>query len=311
MLDFSLKSVAYFFLLHYAFCGSCDFYSRVTYSPENTVLLLSTPDLPVFVEDIFCCSFLPSEVNFRVLQFTDLSTNFFLDFFFFFNMRVLRSRSDTTHKGHLCYHKTSGSPNCFTSSHDLVYLEQIYFNKVLMLQYNSTLEKFEGYTKKMMEIADDLNKSKRTLDYEKNSNHLLFVFFFPTVEPSVRITPVERQGNGHQMLLVCSAYDFYPKQIKLTWLRNGEKVVNDVTSTEELSNRNWLYQIHSYLEYTPSPGEELTCMVEHASLKEPKYYNWEPTSGAERNKIAVGTSVLLFGFLIFVAGLLFYKRKSP
>uniref|UniRef100_A0A3B3D2Q2 Ig-like domain-containing protein n=1 Tax=Oryzias melastigma TaxID=30732 RepID=A0A3B3D2Q2_ORYME len=192
---------------------------------------------------------------------------------------------------------------------------QIYFNKVLMLQYNSTLEKFEGYTKKMMEIADDLNKSKRTLDYEKkcaeHSNHLLFVFFFPTVEPSVRITPVERQGNGHQMLLVCSAYDFYPKQIKLTWLRNGEKVVNDVTSTEELSNRNWLYQIHSYLEYTPSPGEELTCMVEHASLKEPKYYNWEPTSGAERNKIAVGTSVLLFGFLIFVAGLLFYKRKSP
>ncbi|XP_023819895.1 HLA class II histocompatibility antigen, DRB1-7 beta chain-like [Oryzias latipes] len=179
-----------------------------------------------------------------------------------------------------------GTLKCqFTSSHDLVYLEQVYFNKRLMVQYNSTLGKYEGYTKKAKDLADGF------------------------IEPSVRVTPVVRQGSSHQAMLACSAYNFYPKQIRLTWLRNGEKVINYVTSTEELPDGNWLYQIHSYLEYTPSPREEITCMVEHASPKEPKLYNWEPMFGAVRNKIAVGTA-LLFGSFVFVAGLFFYKRTT-
>uniref|UniRef100_A0A3B3I1U5 Ig-like domain-containing protein n=1 Tax=Oryzias latipes TaxID=8090 RepID=A0A3B3I1U5_ORYLA len=191
----------------------------------------------------------------------------------------------------------------FTSSHDLVYLEQVYFNKRLMVQYNSTLGKYEGYTKKAKDLADGFSKSKPFLEQavknrEKSinnghtANHILCLLsFFPTVEPSVRVTPVVRQGSSHQAMLACSAYNFYPKQIRLTWLRNGEKVINYVTSTEELPDGNWLYQIHSYLEYTPSPREEITCMVEHS------------------NKIAVGTA-LLFGSFVFVAGLFFYKRTT-
>lgn len=119
---------------------------------------------------------------------------------------------------------------------------------------------------------------KRLFPFKNNdstANHILSLLsFLPTVEPSVRVTPVVKQGSTHQAMLACSAYNFYPKQIRLTWLRNGEKVINYVTSTEELPDGNWLYQIHSYLEYTPSPREEITCMVEHASLKEPKLYNW-------------------------------------
>uniref|UniRef100_A0A3P8RSI3 Immunoglobulin C1-set domain-containing protein n=1 Tax=Amphiprion percula TaxID=161767 RepID=A0A3P8RSI3_AMPPE len=53
-----------------------------------------------------------------------------------------------------------------------------------------------------------------------------------------------------------------------------EKTTSDVTSTEELSNGNWLCQIHSYLEFTPKPGEKISCRVEHASLMEPKLYDW-------------------------------------
>nr|AGA53822.1 nonclassical MHC class II antigen beta chain [Oryzias latipes] len=210
-----------------------------------------------------------------------------------------------------------GTLKCqFTSNHDLVYLEQVYFNKRLMVQYNSTLGKYEGYTKKAKDLADGFSKSKPFLkqavrNREKCRTHMDLVFELQShpVEPSVRLTPVVRQGSSHQAMLACSAYNFYPKQIRLTWLRNGEKVINYVTSTEELPDGNWLYQIHSYLEYTPSPGEEITCMVEHASLKEPKLYNWEPTFGAVRNKIAVGTA-LLFGSFVFVAGLFFYKRTT-
>uniref|UniRef100_A0A8C7XHG8 Ig-like domain-containing protein n=1 Tax=Oryzias sinensis TaxID=183150 RepID=A0A8C7XHG8_9TELE len=188
--------------------------------------------------------------------------------FFFFCMCVLFLRVFQFHEYAFYGY---GTLKCqFTSSHDLVYLEQVYFNKRLMVQYNSTLGKYEGYTKK----AKDL----RLFPFKNNdstADHILSLLsFLPTVEPSVRVTPVARQGSSHQAMLACSAYNFYPKQIRLTWLRNGEKVINYVTSTEELPEGNWLYQIHSYLEYTPSPGEEITCMVEHASLKEPKLYNW-------------------------------------
>lgn len=54
-------------------------------------------------------------------------------------------------------------------------------------------------------------------------------------------------------------YDFYPKPIKLTWMRDDEAVAADVTSTEELANGDWYYQIHSLLEYFPKPGEKISC----------------------------------------------------
>ncbi|XP_055774157.1 H-2 class II histocompatibility antigen, E-S beta chain-like [Salvelinus fontinalis] len=90
-------------------------------------------------------------------------------------------------------------------------------------------------------------------------------------------------------MLMCSAYDFYPKPIRVTWLRDGHEVKSDVTSTEELANGDWYYQIHSHLEYTPKSGEKISCMVEHISLTEPMMYHWDPSlPEAERNKIAIG-----------------------
>ncbi|XP_072250408.1 H-2 class II histocompatibility antigen, E-S beta chain-like [Leuresthes tenuis] len=205
----------------------------------------------------------------------------------------------------------------FTSDNDLLYLEQLYFNKILLVQFNGTLGKYTGYTKKAMEIADQLNKSERFLKQEKKNEekcrthqHLAFGLLSKPVEPSVRLMPVELQGSRHQSVLVCSAYDFYPKPIKLSWLRNGKEVTTDVTSTEELPDGNWLYQAHSHLEFTPTSGEKITCKVEHASLKEPKLYDWEPMPSTQWKKVIIGTIVLLLGLVSFFAGLALYKKNS-
>ncbi|XP_008297762.1 H-2 class II histocompatibility antigen, E-S beta chain-like [Stegastes partitus] len=205
----------------------------------------------------------------------------------------------------------------FTSTEDVLYLEQIYFNKLLLGQYNSTLGKYTGYTEKAHEKAEALNKDKKALDQEKIKFlickfHISWVLdkISKPVEPTVKLTLVEATGGRHPNMLVCSAYDFYPKLIQLSWLRNGKETKTDVLSTEELSNGNWYYQIHSYLEFTPSPGEKISCKVDHASLKEPKLYDWELFDESERNKFAVGGAGLLLGLLVFVAGLIFYKKNS-
>ncbi|XP_023118358.2 H-2 class II histocompatibility antigen, E-S beta chain-like [Amphiprion ocellaris] len=205
----------------------------------------------------------------------------------------------------------------YTPTEDVVYMEKLYINKLLMAQYNSTLGNYTGYTEKMKEIADEVNKIKKFKEQaKKNWNKcksnipLVFDELTKPVEPTVKLRLVETADSRHPSMLVCSAYGFYPKLIRVSWLRDGKETTTDVTSTDELSNGNWLYQIHSYLEFTPKPGEKISCRVEHTSSMEPKLYDWEPILEAERNKFAVGTAGLLLGLLFLVAGLIFYKKNS-
>lgn len=73
---------------------------------------------------------------------------------------------------------------------------------------------------------------------------------------------------------MCSAYDFYPKHILVTWRLNGQEVTEGVTMSEAMTNGDWTYQRHSYLQCTPGPKDRVTCTVEHVSLKEPKMIQW-------------------------------------
>lgn len=131
------------------------------------------------------------------------------------------------------------------------------------------------------------------------------------MKPRVKLSSVKMAGGRHPAELMCSAYEFYPKRIKVSWLRDGKPVTSEVTSTEELADGNWYYQIHSHLEYTPKSGEKISCMVEHASLKQPMIYDWDPSlPESERNKIVIGASGLVLGIIITAAGLIYYKKKS-
>ncbi|KAF7669716.1 hypothetical protein LDENG_00147130 [Lucifuga dentata] len=203
-----------------------------------------------------------------------------------------------------------------SDGHDAVYLEQYFFNKVFILQYNSTLKKWTAYTEKAQKVAEALNKNPSYVKQMiKNTNTCksLIPVYYPLVapvEPYVKLRSTEAASIKHPAMLICSVYNFYPKQIRVIWLRNGKEMTSDVTSTEELSNGNWFYQIHSHLEYTPISGEKISCMVEHASLTKPKLYDWDPMPESDRNKIAVGTAGLLLGLVFVVVGLIYYKKNS-
>ncbi|RXN19551.1 rano class II histocompatibility A beta chain-like protein [Labeo rohita] len=131
-----------------------------------------------------------------------------------------------------------------------------------------------------------------------------------TVKPEVIVRTVRQACGKIPAMLICSAYDFYPKPIKLTWMRDDKEMTADVTSTEELADGDWYYQIHSHLEYFPKPGEKISCVVEHASSNKPMIYDLGPSlSESDRNKLITGAAGLVLGLIMAVGGLIYCKRK--
>ncbi|XP_036416760.1 beta-2-microglobulin-like [Colossoma macropomum] len=133
-----------------------------------------------------------------------------------------------------------------------------------------------------------------------------------TVKPMIRLRSEKQASEGRPAILMCSAYNFYPPAIDVYWLRDGKKVTSDVVSTEEMADGDWYHQVHSHLEYMPTSGEKISCVVEHASSKEPIIYNWDgsfPDYG--RSKIIIGASGFVLGIILSTAGFIYYKKKSP
>lgn len=202
------------------------------------------------------------------------------------------------------------------SLENVEFIFSVYYNKAELIRYNSTENKVVGYTEYAMKWADEFNEKPEWLQKEGEKNVAncksygaqYHPFIDKTVKPEVSIRSV-RQASGKQpAMLICSAYEFYPKLIKISWMRDGEVITSDVTSTEELADGDWYYQIHSHLEYFPKPGEKISCVVEHASSNKPIIYPWD-SSESDKNKIITGAVGLVVGIIMIVGGLIYYLRK--
>ncbi|XP_032437845.1 SLA class II histocompatibility antigen, DQ haplotype D beta chain-like [Xiphophorus hellerii] len=206
-----------------------------------------------------------------------------------------------------------------TELKDSRYIYSCIYNKVEFLRFDSNIGLYVGYTSFGMRQANKLNNnpvalSRRRAQKEVFCHHNSGVFYRNvlnrSVAPSVALSSVAPPAGGHPAMLTCSVYGFFPKQIRVTWRRDGQEVTSDVTSTAELPDGAWLYQIHSSLEFRPRSGERISCRVEHVSLKEPLITDWDPSMPeSERNKLAIGASGLILGLILSLAGFIYYKRK--
>ncbi|NWT48752.1 HB2L protein, partial [Chroicocephalus maculipennis] len=92
--------------------------------------------------------------------------------------------------------------------------------------------------------------------------------------PKVRVSPVQSSSLPQTDRLVCAVMDFYPAEIEVKWLKNGQEETEHVVSTEVMQNGDWTYQVLVMLETTPQRGDTYTCQVEHVSLQHPVTQHW-------------------------------------
>lgn len=130
------------------------------------------------------------------------------------------------------------------------------------------------------------------------------------VEPTVTVYPAKTQRLQHHNLLVCSVNGFYPGDIEVIWLRNGQQEEAGVISTGLIHNGDWTFQTLVMLETVPQSGEVYTCQVQHPSRTSPISMEWRAQSESAQSKMLSGIGGFVLGLLFLGVGLFIHFRNQ-
>uniref|UniRef100_A0A493U394 Ig-like domain-containing protein n=1 Tax=Anas platyrhynchos platyrhynchos TaxID=8840 RepID=A0A493U394_ANAPP len=96
-------------------------------------------------------------------------------------------------------------------------------------------------------------------------------------QPQVRIIPAEMGNARVPVRLSCHIWGFYPPEVTVIWLHNGDIVEpDDYNPISAIPNGDWSYQMQVSVLVAPVAGDTYTCSVQHVSLQEPLLEDWRP-----------------------------------
>ncbi|XP_015685247.1 HLA class II histocompatibility antigen, DRB1-1 beta chain-like, partial [Protobothrops mucrosquamatus] len=201
------------------------------------------------------------------------------------------------------------------------YLYRDIYDRQEILRFDSARGEYEAVTALGKADAEAFNRDKHELQYRKASvdrfcRHNYEVFQRASVvgrraKPTVSISPTKLDPASPNTILLCTARGFYPVEIEVRWLKNGQPEEEGVAFGEELQNGDWTYQLQVMLETQPQRGDIYACQVEHASLEAPITVQWEPrSSNSAKSKLWTGIVAAVIGVIFFAMGLFLYLKSK-
>nr|XP_042713140.1 class I histocompatibility antigen, F10 alpha chain-like isoform X9 [Chrysemys picta bellii] len=142
--------------------------------------------------------------------------------------------------------------------------------------------------------------------YNASLNTLSQLYNQTEVRPTARVS--DRSSHDGLTTLSCKVSGFYPRDITVTWLKNGESKQQDTYSEGILPSGDGTYQTWVTMEIDPKIKAHYSCHVEHESLLEPLSVSWEPNNNLIPTVAGVITAVVLIGVII---GVVIRKKKRP
>ncbi|XP_072331282.1 class I histocompatibility antigen, F10 alpha chain-like isoform X2 [Scyliorhinus torazame] len=102
-------------------------------------------------------------------------------------------------------------------------------------------------------------------------------YFRQKVQPEVFISRSEPNSQYKPLTLSCLVTGFYPVDIEVTWLTNGE-VMSETLSSGVRPNHDGSHQIQKEIEINAGDEDQYSCQIQHSSLAEPKLHQWDSPS---------------------------------